>query len=590
MGARGCPPRCGLVLGVKMVLTALDGRFRPRYDLDTLRMMVVQAAGAVRPEAPEVLTSTEFDRWRAVSEWPDTPLSASICRRLGLRWREVVSLALSPVRDWPRTVGMRRQVPLIAALSDEEIRQALRLADRLLGGSALRPAAYDEVMGAAKRRDRRRWMYGGQLFWVPNSDQIRHAAGSWGAALELAGLERPGRVVARRGAAVVSVLDAYVEETGQLAPVDFVIGEWRRKRGAVERTAGRLVRYEQELRSRRRQRGQDTPAMNRRGGNHPRLSQATHPPSPGEAHPQRWSWDTAVTVMGGLLCELPPGTQRLSQRVHRRLARGKGLPSPSSISRLVKREERRRRSTGWVGSLTVEDFWAEASRRAAVLRRGSSSTYSPVERPGAVDDHAVAPERTLDMRGKPDRRGRTMPPASRAARGIRRGGGRRGRPRGVSHRDAIAEFVEEQGAFPSRPMLRYWAREVRGLSLATETGGRHQKDCEWVAHDRESRGAWVPTVYLTMADRTLLHVAGNAMAPPAIPKQRRHWPPEEALSVAGAAIRSIGSAPSITEWMTLSKNRPDLPSYATVYKAAKQLLGTSFANFVRSAWDDSSVR
>src|SRR6185312_1140512 len=128
---------------VELVLRASDGRYRPRHDEGTLRRLIREVARMARPLEPRMLSEAEFDLWRLRSSWPDAPSASCICKRLGLAWREVVALALHAERDWARTIGKRRQVTPIEELSDEEIAQALRFADRRAGGRPLRPALYD---------------------------------------------------------------------------------------------------------------------------------------------------------------------------------------------------------------------------------------------------------------------------------------------------------------------------------------------------------------------------------------------------------------------------------------------------------------
>ncbi len=589
-----------------------------------------------RPLEPGMLSEAEFDVWRFRSSWPDAPTASCICKRLGLAWREVVALALHAKRDWARTIGKRYQATPIKELSDEEIAQALRFADRRAERRPLRPARYDAIRDTALRRDRRRWMYGGLLgLMLPNSDQIRWAAGSWARALEIAGLA-PLPAQSRVGPAlsVVDVLDAYVEATGRLAPVWWVVEEWRCNRDEpVQQPVHSPDSYVEALRRQRQARGQKTPAVDPARSRHVPLPSAatTTPTGP---RMREWPWDVAVELLAQLLCELPPGTRRLGQREMLPLVRGRGLPSPSALPGIVKREQLRREATGWKGQVTLDDLWEQAAKRAVVLRRDPSQArldagalfgrtevivrfakqcrYLPLEqelKPFARErgwrldrsqrphDEYIAEAEQRLRAGDPDkhypfhgqrrldpeeRKRRLDERRAREAERRRKQQRRAGRPRmkrggqpGVPRRTAIADFVQEQDAFPSSGLLVFWAHEIRGMSLAAEQR-LHAQELALVARARRRAGQPVPDRVLTMRDRDALrHATGAA---PAVRKRRKSWPPDACTdAVIGELRKRPGWVPSITEWRDLSRGRSDLPSYSRVRKVAKERLGLTFA-------------
>ena len=588
-----------------------------------------------RPLEPRMLSEAEFDLWRLRSSWPDAPSASCICKRLGLAWREVVALALHAERDWARTIGKRRQVTPIEELSDEEIAQALRFADRRAGGRPLRPALYDAIRDGALREDRRRWMYGGLVaLMLPNSDQIRWAAGSWTRALEIAGLAPLAAQSRGQALPVVDVLDAYVEATGRLASMWWVVEEWRSKRAEPVQQPVRSARWYLEALQRNRQaRGQTTPVVDPAGSRHVALP-VTVSSTPLGPRVRGWSWDVAVELLAQLLCKLPPGTRRLGQREMLRLVRGRGLPSPSTLPGIVKREQARREAVGWDGELTLDDLWEEAAKRAVVLRRDPSQAwpdagvllertavivrfakqhgYLPLERelkPFATEhgwrldrarrphdeyvaeaeqllraEHPHAPypfhgRRRLDPE---ERKRRLDERRAREAERRRRQQRRAGRPRmkrggqpGVPRRTAIAEFVQEQDAFPSSGLLVFWAHEIRGMSLAAEQR-LHAQELALVARARRRAGEPVPDRVLTMRDRDALRHATHAA--PAVRKRRKTWAPDAcAEAVLGVLCTRPGWVPSITEWRDLTRGRSDLPSYSRVRKVAKERLGLTFA-------------
>ena len=623
---------------MELVLRASDGRFRPCHDEGTLRRLILEVARMARPREPGMLSQAEFDFWRFRSSWPDAPSASCICKRLGLAWREVVALALHAERDWARTIGKRRQVTPIDELSEDQIAQALRFADRRAEGRPLRPALYDAIRDAAVRDDRRRWMYGGLVgLMLPNSDQIRWAAGSWTRALEIAGLAPLPAQSRSQALAVVDVLDAYVEATGRLAPVSWVVDEWRCKRPEpVQQPVRSAESYIKALRRRREARGQTTPMVDSARSRHVELP-VTGSSTPVGPRVRGWSWDVAVELLAQLLCKLPPGTRRLGQREMLRLVRGRSLPSPSTLPGIVKREQARREATGWDGQLTLEDLWDEAAKRAVVLRHDPCQArpdagaildrtvvmvrfakqhgYLPLERelkPYAReqgwrldraqrphDEYIAGAEQRLraehpdtrypfhgQRRLDPEERKRRLDEGrAREAERRRRLERRAGRPRmkrggqpGVPRRTAIAEFVQEQDAFPSSGLLVFWAHEIRGMSLAAEQR-LHAQELALVGRARRRAGQPVPNRVLTMRDRDALRHATHP-APP-IRKRRKTWPADACTDAVIEVLRKRpGWAPSITEWRDLTRGRPDLPSYSRLRKVAKETMELTFAEFM----------
>ena len=532
---------------------------------------------------------------------------------------------------------MRPQAKQILGLRDREIYQAIRFVWLATGcGDAPRPAVYESVRAAAASADRRHWMYGGmQELLLPNSEQIIYAAGSWARAIEISGLGPLRRAAASDVLPIVDVLDAYAHETETLAPVEWVVEEWRRKRGGrVARSTLPQQAYVADLRERRAARGLQTPPMDARGASHVPLAPAsTQEHMPGS----QWTWAMCVELLARLLLELPPGTRSVTQRKYRELIAGRSYPWPDGLRRAVKKENATRVARGIASDLTVADLWAAAARRAAQLRR-HPEPLSPlaaryVERAEVIcrfarqhkrwplkkeietfadqslilrsphrshaeyvaeakqllrsDDPAAfaaveraSQELAAAERERVTKRRREAGARYRARRRERAAPLPRGAPKGTPRADAIAQFADEQDALPSDGMLRYWARELRGMSLAQPIR-THAAELARVRRSRTRSGKSTPTRVLTRRDRHLLRPSSSQ--PPAIAVRRREWPTDAILAslpeiVAAAAGRTL----TVDLWRELTKGRADLPSYSTARKRIKETYGVTFADYISS--------
>ena len=185
------------------------------------------------------VSQADFDRSRAAAGYPLAPTARELCRRVGISWPEVKLNAAEPGRDHARVLGNvagedqergRRPEDLVSALrsvarrlqivpaaddddDDDEGSVGVAAAGTASAlpasaqfavadiarpvGAPLPPAplvmstvAYDverELMLAEDRRRRH-----GRRRHLPTTGQIIRTAGSWTAALELAGLPTPG--------------------------------------------------------------------------------------------------------------------------------------------------------------------------------------------------------------------------------------------------------------------------------------------------------------------------------------------------------------------------------------------------------------
>jgi hypothetical protein len=344
---------------------ASDGRFRPRYENGALWRAIVEVAALGRPDCPRAVTTNQWDEARALSFWPDAPSAAALCKRFSTAWRALVALAFDDGRDWVRSVGMRPQVALVADLSAEEIRQSIRCVWQAIGcPSSLSAPRYEKGLDKLRKADPQGFSTGIAPSQLANANQIIYAAGSWARALAIAELAVPARGSYRRVLSVVEALDGYVEETGRLAPVPWVIDERRAKRQErIATPTAPSAEYVAQVRAGRAARGLDTPEMDAPGAARAELEPGM--PASDWAPDLGWTWDACVFALARLLLSLPAGTRSMTQARHRQLVAGTGAPWPGTLQRAVKQENAERREKGFAADLTVADLWAAAAHTSS---------------------------------------------------------------------------------------------------------------------------------------------------------------------------------------------------------------------------------
>jgi hypothetical protein len=153
-----------------------------------------------------------------------------------------------------------------------------------------------------------------------------------------------------------------------------------------------------------------------------------------------------------------------------------------------------------------------------------------------------------------------------------------GGPRGVPRTVAIAEFIHEQDALPSKGLLEYWARSLRGTSLAISHDG-HRADLESVRRTRAELGLRVPERTLNMRDRGPLRPCLHETT--AATTRRRRATLRDCLETAMTLIGQVGPGMPISQWCDLTFGRPDLASYSCVWRHAQEELGLTFRQFLR---------
>jgi hypothetical protein len=145
------------------------------------------------------------------------PAAKRIAERLGLSWRDVLAVAHSPETEQNKLLGLRTRADRADWITREGVCSALRVVALRRGADTLTLSEYRAEHQAMLAADRARWMHGGALR-VPTDEQIVAVAGSWEAALRLAGLTRSAprpRVVQQVVLTRVEVIERFHEHYGK---------------------------------------------------------------------------------------------------------------------------------------------------------------------------------------------------------------------------------------------------------------------------------------------------------------------------------------------------------------------------------------
>lgn len=142
------------------------------------------------PLDPRRVSQRAFDVACAYSDFPDLPAARNIARSLGLAWADVLALAHEPESGLAQRLGRKQMHDIEDYLSAEHVAYVVRLVALRLGKRILSLSDYSTERAAMLRRDRVRWLHGGQLI-LPNEAQVITVMGSWEQALASAGLTAP---------------------------------------------------------------------------------------------------------------------------------------------------------------------------------------------------------------------------------------------------------------------------------------------------------------------------------------------------------------------------------------------------------------
>lgn len=145
-------------------------------------------AALVDPAAPLTVTQAAFDAARTRGPThAGLPRAKRIAERLGLPWRDVLTVAHAPEAEQNKRLGVGTRAAGADWLTSAGARSALRVAALRRGAGTLTLTEYRAERAAMLAADRARWMHGGALR-LPTDEQVVALAGSWDAALRLAGL------------------------------------------------------------------------------------------------------------------------------------------------------------------------------------------------------------------------------------------------------------------------------------------------------------------------------------------------------------------------------------------------------------------
>jgi len=312
---------------------ARRGQFQSRYDLRGLVDVVAAVARAAEPSEPERVSQSRYDAARTSAGYPLAPSAKATAARLKMPWLEILALALDG-RDVARSLGYRFGTEEEEWFDEEAVRAALKTVALRLGKKTLTPVDYrlerERVLAAARgHRDE---------LAFPTEGQVESIAGSWEAALYLAGLaERPAHPATRKGMTIVAALELCLETTGAL-PTKPELALWAAANGVsvAKREKGKSwLSYLAELKAARDEWGKWTPAGSAPREQRPDFAQVpmTTPFASPPRHRRRWTRDDCLEALARLLAELP-SQRRLTLRAYQELARGRvDLPALSSLQR-----------------------------------------------------------------------------------------------------------------------------------------------------------------------------------------------------------------------------------------------------------------
>ncbi|HUN79782.1 MAG TPA: hypothetical protein VMU32_12720 [Solirubrobacteraceae bacterium] len=151
---------------------------------------VYEVAAIANPTDPLRTSQRAFDDARARSLFhPDLPRAKRIAERLGMPWRDVLTVARVHDDERGRLLAAKTGRTRPAKwVTPENAASALAIIARRLNTNSLTQGQYRRERENMLADDAKRWMHGRQLR-VPSAAQIVDALGSWDAALSAAGLQ-----------------------------------------------------------------------------------------------------------------------------------------------------------------------------------------------------------------------------------------------------------------------------------------------------------------------------------------------------------------------------------------------------------------
>ena len=151
---------------------------------------VYEVAAVANPADPLRTSQRAFDDTRTRSLFhPGLPRAKRIAERLGMPWRDVLTVAHAHDDERGRLLAAKtgRERP-VKWVTPENAASSLAIIARRLNTNSLTQGQYRREREQMLADDAKRWIHGRQLR-VPSAAQVVDAVGSWDAALSAAGLQ-----------------------------------------------------------------------------------------------------------------------------------------------------------------------------------------------------------------------------------------------------------------------------------------------------------------------------------------------------------------------------------------------------------------
>ncbi len=171
----------------------------------------------VNPTKPTVATQRAFDAERENSSvHAHLPAARRITEILRLPWRDVLAVAHAPESRQAQFLGTKTRAQSVADwLTAGHVVTTLQLVAARLGADSLTTSEYRGERAKLLAEDRARWR-NGRCLLLPDDEQVIAVAGSWDAALRLAGLKTTAerRSVRAERAALVDLMERFHDHYG----------------------------------------------------------------------------------------------------------------------------------------------------------------------------------------------------------------------------------------------------------------------------------------------------------------------------------------------------------------------------------------
>jgi len=283
---------------------------------------VREVAALVSPGEPLLATQRAFDAAREGSPaHADLPRARQVTECLGLSWREALAVAHEPEARQNQLLAVKARGSRADWVTEEHVVAVLQLVAHRLGADSLTTGEYRAERAKLLARERYRPSNDRWLL-LPDDEQVIACAGSWDAALILAGLTttRDRRASRDRPAAptLVDLLERFHDEHG-FQPSARDLRAFARGNGVPypSERAQRFGAAVAEWVASRSARGEPEPRVVQRVGGRgkraPDYSGNVGAARPGERRREKWTRTSSAAAVARYLTQLRPG-ERSTQR------------------------------------------------------------------------------------------------------------------------------------------------------------------------------------------------------------------------------------------------------------------------------------